>query len=240
VLLPVAWWYISRSVRDARAPDIEVVGEWQPAEVRVLVVFGLTAAAWIFRAQPFGGWSGLLGANTASDSTVALAAVVAMFLVPSGRGGALLDWPTAARIPWGLLLLFGGGIAISAGFKASGLAAALGDALGQVASLPLFAVVGIICLSVTFLTEVTSNTATTNLLMPILAAAAAAASLEPKLLMVPATLSASCAFMLPVATAPNAIVAGTPHITTRIMAREGLALNLLGALLITVVCLLVL
>jgi solute carrier family 13 (sodium-dependent dicarboxylate transporter), member 2/3/5 len=240
VLLPLAWLWVTRGLGGHVAPAIPTPGPWRAAERRVIAVFALTAAAWIFRTEPFGGWSGLLDLDTASDSTVALAAVVVLFLTPDGDGDALLDWDTARRIPWGLLLLFGGGIAISSAFAASGLSAALGDALAGIASWPMVAVVLVICLVVTFMTEVTSNTATANLLMPVLAAAAIAASLDPRLLMIPATLSASCAFMLPVATAPNAIVSGSEHITTRDMAREGLVLNLTGAVAITVVCLLLL
>ena len=240
VLIPCAWLHLTRNLRESRPLELEVSSAWRSQEVRVLVIFGLTAAAWIFRVEPYGGWSGLMGAETASDSTVALVAVIVLFLVPDGEGGALLDWDTAKRIPWGILLLFGGGIAISAGFKASGLSDALGGAIGQVATLHIALVIGAICLSVTFMTEVVSNTATTNLLMPILAAAAIDATLEPALLMIPATLSASCAFMLPVATAPNAIVSGTPYVTTRIMAREGFLLNLLGVFVLTCVCLLLL
>jgi sodium-dependent dicarboxylate transporter 2/3/5 len=170
------------------------------------------------------------------DSTVALVAVTALFLVPDAAGEPLLDWPTARRIPWGLLLLFGGGLAISAAFQASGLSAELGRALLAIADWPTLALIFGVCLVVTFLTEVTSNTATTSLLMPVLVAAAAAAALDPRQLMIPATLSASCAFMLPVATAPNAIVAGTEHVTTRDMASAGVWINLLGAVVISLLC----
>ena len=215
-------------------------GPWRPAERRVLVVFGLTALAWVTRSDPAGGWSGLIGAVGTGDATVALVAVVALFLIPDGEGGQLLDWPTAAKIPWGLLILFGGGIAIARAFGESGLSAALGGVLSALTTWPLALMLVIIALSVTFLTEVTSNTATTSLLMPILAAAAAAAAVDPRLLMVPAAISASCAFMLPVATAPNAIVFGTDRFTTRRMASEGFVLNLLGAAVVTTVCYLLL
>ena len=134
------------------------------------------------------------------------------------------------------LLLFGGGIAIARAFEASGLSGAVGEAMGGLLSLPTILLIGALCLSVTFLTEVTSNTATTTLMMPVLAAAGLAVGIDPALLMIPAALSASCAFMLPVATAPNAIVFGTGKITTQVMAREGLALNLVGALCLTLLC----
>ena len=159
-----------------------------------------------------------------------------MFLIPNGKGGRLLDWQTANRIPWGLLILFGGGLAIARAFKDTGLSTALGDVLSQLADWPLVLVIATICLSVTFLTEITSNTATTSLLMPILAAAGSGAGIDPALLMVPAAASASCAFMMPVATAPNAIVFGTGKFDVRTMAREGVVLNLIGAAVITVVC----
>jgi sodium-dependent dicarboxylate transporter 2/3/5 len=199
----------------------------------VLAIFALTAAAWIFREEPLGGWSALTGLTTVGESTIALAAVVVLFLFPDGEGGRLLDWETAVRIPWGLLVLFGGGIAISMAFGASGLSDAIGSGLARIADWPDLAVMGVICLAVTFMTEVTSNTATANLLMPVLAAAAMAAGIEPMRLMVPAVLSASCAFMLPVATAPNAIVAGTGRLTTQEMARAGVWLNFLGAAALT-------
>jgi sodium-dependent dicarboxylate transporter 2/3/5 len=161
-------------------------------------------------------------------------------MLPSGDGGRLLDWKTAAKIPWGLLLLFGGGIAIAHAFKSSGLSETLGEHLAVLARWPLLPTVVVLCLVVTFLTEITSNTATTTLLMPILAAAGTAALIDPSRLMVPAAISASCAYMLPVATAPNAIVFGTGRVTTQEMARSGVALNLIGVVVVTTVCVLAL
>jgi len=237
VMVPVQWLWLSRKMKRGTAKlDLPDPGPWRPAEKRVLTVFFLTAFAWVTRSDPFGGWSGLFGVPGAGDSTVALTAVVAMFLIPDGEDAQLLDWKTAAKIPWGLLLLFGGGIAIARAFGESGLSQALGSVLAALASWPLLLMLVVIALCVTFLTEVTSNTATTSLLMPILAAAATAAAIDPRLLMVPAAISASCAFMLPVATAPNAIVFGTGKCPTRKMAREGFALNLFGALVVTAVC----
>ncbi len=240
VLLPVAWLWLTRGLGGMGAPTVPRAGGWRSAERRVLVVFALTALAWIFRAAPAGGWSGALGLHGAGDSTVALAAVAILFLLPDADGEPLLDWATARRIPWGLLLLFGGGLAISEAFKSSGLSTSLGTVFESLSSWPMIAVTLSICLAVTFLTEVTSNTATTTLLMPILIAAAGNAGLAPAQLMIPATLSASCAFMLPVATAPNAIVAGTDYVTTRDMVRAGFALNLLCAVGVTAVCTLLL
>lgn len=229
VLLPLAWWVVTRRLGRSQPFVLPSPGPWRAPERRVLVVFVITALAWITRTEPFGGWAGVLNTPGASDSTVALAAAVALFLLPDGEGSTMLDWETARRIPWGLLILFGGGIAIARGFEESGLSQALGGALSAVAGLPLIVTLLAICLLVTFLTEVTSNTATATLLMPVLAAAAAGAKMDPALLMIPATLSASCAFMLPVATAPNAIMFGTDRVTSRQMASAGLILNLLGA-----------
>ena len=246
VLLATAWLYLTRSIPKSNSGStssldaLPELGPMSSHERRILVVFGLTALAWITRAQPFGGWTGMLGLTTVGDDTVALAAVVVLFLVPSGQasGERLLDWESATKIPWGLLILFGGGIGIAKAFGASGLSEAIGQSLTTLNTWPMLVSVGLICLVVTFLTEMTSNTATTTLLMPILAAAAISAQLEPLTLMLPAALSASCAFMLPVATAPNAIIFGTGRVTTREMAKTGLGLNLLGAIIITTGCLL--
>jgi sodium-dependent dicarboxylate transporter 2/3/5 len=159
-----------------------------------------------------------------------------MFLIPNGKGERLLDWETATKIPWGMLILFGGGIAIAKAFIVSGLSAALGNALIGITNWHIVLIIGLICLTITFLTEMTSNTATTALMMPILAAGALAAGIDPALLMVPAAMSASCAFMLPVATAPNTIVFSTGNFTTMKMVREGFVLNFIGLAVITAVC----
>ena len=151
-----------------------------------------------------------------------------------------MDWDTASKIPWGMLILFGGGIAIAKAFVASGLSSALGDVLSGIATWHIVFMIGALCFAITFLTELTSNTATTTLMMPILAAAAIAADIEPALLMVPAAMSASCAFMLPVATAPNVVVYSTGAFPIKTMAREGGALNMIGVFIVTTTCVLLL
>jgi solute carrier family 13 (sodium-dependent dicarboxylate transporter), member 2/3/5 len=172
------------------------------------------------------------------DDTVGLAAVLLLFLIPNGttKDQALLTWEDAKTIPWGLLLLFGGGIAIAKAFSSSGLSLAIGEQLSVASSFPTIVMIGGICVLVTFLTEITSNTATTTLLMPILAAMAISTGIDPKIVMIPAALSASCAFMLPVATAPNAIVFGTEKLTVMDMAKTGLGLNIIAAIVITICC----
>lgn len=236
VFVPVAALWLTRSLGGHDVPELPDPGPWRPAERRVLAVFAITAMLWITRQEPFGGWSAWLGVVHSDDYVVAFLAVVALFLIPNGTGGRLLDWASAERIPWGMLILFGAGIAIAEAFTQSGLSELLGTALSGLATLPLLVTMLCICLVVTFLTEATSNTATTTLLMPILAAAALGAGMDARLLMVPAAMSASCAFMLPVATAPNVIVFSTGRFTVRDMVREGFALNLFGVVIIAVLC----
>ena len=237
ILTPLAAFWATRHLTHQGQVEMPVVGQWQTDEKRVFTVFVLTAIAWMTRGQPFGGWSTWLDLKGANDASVALVAVVCMFLIPNGKGERLLDWETAAKIPWGMLILFGGGIAIAKAFVVSGLSAALGNALVGITTWHIIFIIGVICLTITFLTEMTSNTATTALMMPILAAGAVAAGIEPALLMVPAAMSASCAFMLPVATAPNTIVFSTGRFTTMKMVREGLVLNFIGLTVITLICL---
>ena len=238
IFLPILGLWLTRGLSYRGSIELPQIGAWQPAERRVLAVFALTALAWVTRREPFGGWTEWFGVPYSNDAIVAFIAVVVMFLVPAGdkEGSRLLDWDTANRIPWGMLILFGAGISIASAFTASGLSATIGDVLAGLAGLPSLLLIAGLCLAVTFLTECTSNTATTTLLMPILAAAAIAAALDPRLLMVPAAMSASCAFMLPVATAPNVIVYSSQRFNIETMVREGFALNLIGAAVITSVC----
>ena len=202
VMLPLAGFWVTRRLSHRGEFDLPAVGKWSRHEKRVFVIFALTAFAWITRTEPFGGWSTWLGLPYTNDGIVAFIGVVLLFIIPNGRGEKLLDWETANQIPWGMLLLFGAGISIASAFINSGLSTTIGNSLEGLSTLPLLLMIAILCLAVTFLTEVTSNTATTTLLMPIMAAAAVGAGTDPKLFMIPAALSASCAFMLPVAPHP--------------------------------------
>ena len=232
VFIPIVALWLTRNLKAQTGVELPAVGAWQPAEKRVLTVFVVTAIAWVTRGSPAGGWSAWFDVPYTNDAMVAFVAVVSMFIIPDGKGGKLLDWESAEKIPWGMLVLFGAGLAIARSFEASGLSVAIGDGLSAIALWPTFATLIVVCLAVTFLTEATSNTATTTLLMPILAAAAIGAAIDPRLLMVTAAMSASCAFMLPVATAPNVIMFSTGRVPPQRMAREGFALNLIGALII--------
>lgn len=240
LLLPILAFGLSRGLGNSPPAQLPAVGPWRPAEKRVLAVFGLTALAWTTRAAPFGGWSGWLGLPGANDASVALLAVAAMALLPAGDGKPLLDWRAASNIPWGVLLLFGGGIALATAFQESGISDAISNTLVSARHLPVFAMMVIIIGSVVLLSEIASNTATAVLLMPILAAAAKGLGIEPALLMLPAAMAASIGFMLPVATAPNAVAYGSGLISNRDMLREGFWLDIVSALVVCAVCWMVL
>lgn len=241
IFLPLMAWWLGRHLKDTPPAVLPNLGAWSAAERRVLIVFVITAAAWILRTEPFGGWSTWLAMPGANDASVALLAVVALCLIPDGsgpdgRGGRLLDWETAERVPWGALVLFGGGIALATAFQTTGLSEALAQRLTGLSALPLPLLLFGIVASVVMLSEIASNTATAVLLMPILAATAKAVGADPALFMFPAVLAASVGFMLPVATAPNAIAYGSGHVSGRDMLREGFVLDLVGIVVLTVVC----
>jgi sodium-dependent dicarboxylate transporter 2/3/5 len=212
-------------------------------ETVVLGVFAATAILWVFRVDlqlglfTIPGWSRLLPfQGMIDDGTVAITMAMILFFVPTrdrSKGfNRIMEAEVIPRLPWNIVLLFGGGFALAAGFQRTGLAQLLGDQFEVLSSLPTFAMILLVCLMITFLTELTSNTATTEMILPILAAIAVATETHPLILMIPATLSASCAFMMPVATPPNAIVFGSGRLTVGEMARVGIVLNLIGALVI--------
>lgn len=241
VILPLAWLWLTRGVHGQCSAKLPPRLAWSVDQKRVVLVFALVVFLWIFRAEPFGGWQAVLGVTSVGDSTIALLGAGLMFLVRSEKGEGLLDWPTAVQIPWGVLLMFGAGITIAKAFFESGLAELIGVFLsGVVGGLPIYLVILSICLFITFLTELNSNVATTTLIIPILAATATATNLPPELLMIPATVSASCAFMLPVATAPNAIAYATEQVTVKDLIREGFGLNVMLAFIISAMCYLLL
>ncbi len=236
VMLPITGLWLTRGLTAIQPIELPQTGKWRIEECLTLTVFAVTAVLWMTRKQPFGGWSSWLDLRAASDAQVAILGALALFLIPNGKAGKLLDWEAGKKIPWGILILFAGGICIAKAFGSSGLSVELGNILAGLKELPILLLIGCVCLGVTFLTEITSNTATTTLLMPILLAAAVSAEMDPKLLMIPATISASFAFMLPVATPPNAIVFGSQKVAVQDMVREGLVLNLLGTIVVTMFC----
>ena len=239
LLVPVVWlWLVRDATLGAVVVEAPRARPWAPREVRALGLFAVTVVLWVTRTAPFGGWGAWLGLTQVGDHTVALGMVLWAFLLPNGEGERLLDWPTAVKIPWGLLLLFAGGIALGKGFKAAELDVALAHGLQHLADLPLPVTVLVLAVTVSMVTEVLSNTATAALLMPVLATAAMEAGEPVPSWIVPAGLATSCAFMLPVATAPNAIVVGSGRVPTRFMAREGLVVNVAAAVVVAAVTLL--
>lgn len=224
--------------------ELRDMGRWRPSEVRSVVVFGLAALLWVTRPDlrlsdtlTVSGWASRLGLTGTHDGAVALAVVILACALPSGErdGERLLPWSTAVRAPWGLVFLFGGGIALSKGFGATGLSTWIGHSLAEVASGSLTAFVSLVTLSGTFGTELMSNTALANLLMPILASTAKIASVDPRALVWPAALASSCAFMMPAATGPNAIVFGSGRIRIIEMVRAGFLTNWLAWAVIVLV-----
>jgi len=251
--LILAWALLAVSYRPAGGGRFRVdraVFEKQMAELGpmgreekvVLADFVLLALLWLGRADidlgpvVVPGWARLFpDPSFLDDGTVAIGMALLLFVVParSGAGGErVMDWETAAGLPWNIVLLFGGGFALATGVKDSGLALWLGNLFAGAGALPPLLIVLLLCLFVTFLTEMTSNTATAEMLLPIVGSLAVAIRVNPLLLMVPTAVSCSFAFMLPVATPPNAIVFGTHRLRIADMARTGLWLNLMGALLL--------
>jgi sodium-dependent dicarboxylate transporter 2/3/5 len=195
----------------------------------VLAVFFLTAFAWITRTfliKPF--------APAIDDTIIAISSAVLLFLIPSEeKGKSLLDWDDAKKLPWGILLLFGGGIALAGGFESSGLALWIGQQMTVLQAVPLLILILILITAVNFLTEITSNLAVTTILLPILVPLAFVLNIHPYYLMVATTVAASCAFMLPIATPPNAVVFGSGYLEIGDMVRKGIILNLLSIALLT-------
>ena len=249
-MVVLIWLWLSRNVKTRSKVPLPSPGVWRKEEKRTMIIFFFTALAWMTRSAPFGGWKsffGLISENdvglynilaNANDASVAFIAVIVLFCIPSGnkKNEKLLDWETANKIPWGLIILVGSGICLGTAISESGLSEQAAKLLTGIDKLKTVFVILCVALLVTILTEITSNTATTVILMPILGAVSTASGIEPTLLLVPAAISASCAFMLPVATMPNAVVYGTGEFSIKRMVKEGFALNLVGALVVTTVC----
>ncbi len=240
VLLFITWNYLVKVAyplkgqsfpggRQEIEKQLIAIGKMTFPEKMVLIVFLTTAFAWISRSFLLSKF--LPGID---DAVIAIFGAIFLFLLPSGqgKGSKLLDWESAVKIPWGIILLFGGGLAIAAGFKESGLADWIGGQMTLLQGVSLVIILLVVIASVNFLTEITSNLATTSMILPILAAIALAIGIHPYALMVSATVAASCAFMLPVATPPNAVVFGSGYLRMRDMIRAGFALNIISILVI--------
>ena len=255
VFLPLAWFYlvkISLPIKMRELPggkeivkkELRELGPLSRAERYTLIWFVLMALGWIFRKNihagflTIPGWSNLFGIEKyVHDSTVAIFVGVSLFLTPVNfkKGIFLLSWEDAKRVPWGILILFGGGIALAQGFQATGLAGWIGHSLAVLKAIPLPVMILLTAVMISLLTEVTSNTAIATIFMPIMAATAIGMGQPPFLLMIVATIAASLAFMLPVATPPNAIVFGSGYLTIPQMFKVGFFLDLLGVIITTIV-----
>ena len=255
-MLATAWFLITQVLyrapaelkvnRDAIEEERSKLGPITYEQRTVLIVFALTALLWVFRADlNFGalsipGWSRLLpDPKLIDDGTVAIAMASTLFFIPARDQSAgnvrLMGAEIVPRLPWNIVLLIGGGLALAAGFQRTGLAELIGNQFSAAGALPTFVLILLVCAGITLLTELTSNTATTEMILPILASVAVVTGMHPLVLMIPATMSASCAFMFPVATPPNAIVFGSNRVKISEMARAGILLNIIGVFLIATI-----
>ena len=240
LLLSICWVYltkISYKFEQKKFPggkkeifnQLKKLGKISYEEKVILSVFVLTALAWIcssFLINKF--------LPAIDDTIIAIIAAIILFVIPAeDRKKRLLDWKDTAKLPWGILLLFGGGMALAIGFESSGLAVWIGSQLTLLENIPLIILLLILIVSVNFLTEITSNLATTAMLLPVLASLARAINIHPYLLLVSATVAASCAFMLPVATPPNAVVFGSGYLKINDMVKKGFWMNLISIIIIT-------
>jgi len=246
VMLPAAWLVLTRLVFNvdfdtSSEGQAEIkrmkddVGKITVPEIRVAIIFAAMAAAWMCRPL----LSQIPGLAALDDSSIAIAGAITLFLVPSGDKDdpLLLRWKYAEKLPWGVLVLLGGGLALANAVTRTGLAEWLGNGLHAANALPLAVIVMIIAALIIFLTELTSNTATTATFLPVVGAIAIESGIDPIVVAVPVTLAASCAFMLPVATPPNAIVFGSGLLTIPKMAKAGMALNIIGIFMVSLAAL---
>ncbi|MGI9344844.1 MAG: SLC13 family permease [Gammaproteobacteria bacterium] len=244
VLLPLAWLLLTRvvfrfSFANTDTMRAELLRHWHELgpvsadEKKVAAVFACTALAWAFRPL----LNQIEPLSALSDASIAIAAGVVLFLLPNRQGGHLLDWPDTQKLPWGILVLFGGGLALAGAVSTSGLATAIGATIAGLGIIDLAGLVLVVTLVIIFLTEVSGNLATVATFLPVIAAVSVAVGVDPVVLVVPVALAASCAFMLPVATPPNAIIYAADKVTIPQMAKAGLLLNVAAIILVTLLSL---
>jgi len=212
--------------------QLKELGKISKPEFRVAIIFTTTALLWIFRPLISEIIPGL------SDAGIAITAGVVLFIIPNGKksGGMLLQWNNLRDLPWGILILFGGGLSLASAISSTGLAAWIGQGVSGLNALPIIILLLLVILIVVFLTEITSNTATAAAFIPILASSAVGIGQNPFLFVIPAAIAASCAFMLPVATPPNAIIYGSGKVSIPQMAKAGIWLNIIVSLILSIAC----
>lgn len=241
LLLPIAWLLLTRFVYPVASQEIEGATEIIDEEVKklgpisfqeiaVALIFAATACLWIGRPLV----NKVLPGAGLSDAGIAIMGAVALFIVPArtGDGEFLMNWDWARRLPWGVLILFGGGLSLASAVDKTGLAAWIGGALSGIEGWPVLAILLSIVAVVIFLTEITSNTATAAVFLPVMGAAAMTFGADPLFFAAPTAVAASCAFMMPVATPPNAIIFSSGHVSVPQMARAGLPLNIVAIVVV--------
>lgn len=245
IMLPICWLVLTRllfrvdfTASSAARQQVEEmgreIGRVTQAEIRTLILFILLVAGWLLR-RPI---AQLTGAEELTDAGIAMMAAVAAFMIPAGsRRGNLMSWEETRRLPWGVLILFGGGLALASGMSSSGLTAWIGQQLAPLGSLHIAVLVLSATALVIFLTELTSNLATAATFLPVMAALAMETGTDPLLFIVPVTLAASCAFMLPVATPPNAVVFSSGYLSIPRMVKAGFVLNITGIAILSLIAL---
>jgi len=224
--------------------ELKGLGKMHHDEIFSGLVFGLAILLWVTGSDisftdnfTIKGWRTYFNLPMVTDASVAIGTAILLFMMPSKKRKKemLLKWDHIKDLPWGILFLFGGGFALAGGFEKSGLSSVIGNLFNDLdISSPIVLVI-MVCFVLTFLTEITSNTATTNLVLPILAKASIVLGIDPRILMIPATFSASCAFMMPVASPTQAIVFGSGYVKIKQMVRAGILFNLLGIAVVTIV-----
>jgi len=240
ILLLLCWLYLTRVAfkfeqnefpggRQEITKQLKALGKISVEEKIVFTVFLCTAFAWITRSFFIKHFI-----PTIDDTIIAVFFALLLFILPSNtKGVKIINWEDAVKLPWGIVLLFGGGMALALGFETSGLAIWIGERMSSLGFVPLFFLLLILITAVNFLTEITSNLATTAMLLPVLVSLASAVGVHPYLLLVGATMAASCAFMLPVATPPNAVVFGSGYLKMEDMVTKGFWMNIISIILLT-------
>jgi len=251
LFLPMVWYFLVRFFKiEGSLPgnkevidnELREMGEMSSGEKRVMYIFILAIIGWVFREGftfdnfSIPGWSKIGGLEDfVTDSTVGMIAAMLLFIVPDGKGKRLLDWKNAGSIPWGVGVIVGGGYALAASFKSTGLANWLGAELAFVSSYPTFIVLFIVVGAVLIFTELNSNTATANIFLPVLASMAVAGNINPMILMIPATFASSIVFIMPAGTGPNTVIFGSNKVTVRDMARAGIWLKLISMVILPII-----
>lgn len=251
ILIPVFWYFIIRYFKiegnlsnnlTIIKEELDALGKMSSGEKRVLYVAAITVFGWVFKDDlilgqiVIPGWTGIFGiTGNVHDGTIAMASAILLFMIPANKERRLINWKEASQIPWGVVMIVGGGYAVAEGFVSTGLADWLGSQLSFINGYPFFMILVIVISFVLFFTEFNSNTASANILLPVLASTAIAASINPLLLMIPATIACSCAFMMPAATGPNTVVFASERVSVAQMVKCGFWLNIITLVLLTII-----